>query len=67
MKDVNFDYSDIVIVPYETASGCGILKCIKVDRFIIDNKEVSGLIGIMDKEIKIDGVDIILNSSYIGG
>ena len=67
LKDFIFDYSDIVLVPYETASGCGVLKCIKVDRFIIDDKVVNGLIGFMDKEIKIDGVDIILNSSYIGG
>lgn len=67
LKDFIFDYSDIVLVPYETASGCGVLKCIKVDRFILDDKVVNGLIGFMDKEIKIDGVDIILNSSYIGG
>lgn len=66
-KDIKYDYEDVVLVPYETASGSGVLKCIKVDRLVINDIECSGLIGFMDKEIKIDGVDIILNSKYIGG
>ena len=67
LVDFEYDYKDIILVPYETASGSSILKCLKVDKLIIDNKECSGLIGFMDKKIKIDGVDIILNSKYIGG
>ena len=66
-KYFEYDYDDIILVPYETAGGSGVLKCIKVDCLIIDDKEYNGLIGFMDKEIKIDGVDVILNSSYIGG
>lgn len=61
-----YDYQDLILVPYETASGNGILKCLKIDKLIIDNKEYdNSLIGFMDKEIKIDGVDIILNNKYI--
>ena len=67
LVDFEYDYKDIILVPYETASGSSVLKCLKVDKLIIDNKECSGLIGFMDKKIKIDGVDIILNSKYIGG
>ncbi len=67
LLEFEYDYKDIILVPYETASGCSVLRCLKVDKLIIDDKECSGLIGFMDKKIKIDGVDIILNSRYIGG
>lgn len=67
LTDFEYDYKDIILVPYETASGCSILKCLKVDKLIVDGRELSGLVGFMDKKIKIDGVDIILNSRYIGG
>lgn len=61
-----YDYRDLVLVPYETASGNGILKCLKIDKLIIDDREYdNSLIGFMDKKIKIDGVDIILNNKYI--
>ena len=66
-NEFEYDYEDVLLVPYETASGSGVLKCIKVDKLIINNQECSGLIGFMDKKINIDGVDIILNSRYIGG
>ena len=61
-----YDYKDLILVPYETASGSGVLKCLKIDKLIIDNKEYdNSLIGFMDKKINIDGVDIILNNKYI--
>lgn len=67
-NDFKYSYDDVILVPYETASGNGVLKCIKVDRLVINDIVCDdGLIGFMDKEIKIDGVDIILNSQYIGG
>ena len=57
---------DIVLVPYETASGNGILKCLKIDYLVIDGiKYKNSLIGFMNKEINIDGVDVILNNKYI--
>lgn len=62
-----YDYEDVILVPYETASGSGVLKCIKVDKMIInDKKYLNSLIGFMNKKINIDGVDIILNNVYIG-
>lgn len=62
----NYEYMDIVLVPYETASGNGILKCLKIDYLVIDGiKYKNSLIGFMNKEINIDGVDVILNNKYI--
>lgn len=64
--EIKYDYEDLILVPYETASGSGVLKCIKVDKMIIDDREYfNNLIGFLDREIKIDGVDIILNNKYI--
>ncbi|MBQ7105676.1 MAG: sigma-E processing peptidase SpoIIGA [Bacilli bacterium] len=64
--DINYDYEDVILVPYETASGYGILKCIKLDKIIINSREYSNsLIGFMDKKINIDGVGMILNSKFI--
>lgn len=63
---IKYDYEDVILVPYETASGNGVLKCIKVDELIINNKKYfNSLIGLMNKKINIDGVDIILNNKYI--
>lgn len=67
-NDFKYEDREIIYVPYETASGSGLLKCIRVDKLIIDDKTYkNSLIGFMDNKIKIDGVDIILNNEYIGG
>lgn len=63
---IDYNYEDLIYVPYETASGSGILRCVKIDKIIIDKKEFfNNLIGFMDKEIKIDGIDMILNSCFM--
>lgn len=61
-----YDYEDIILVPYETAAGSGVLKCIKVEELVVgDKKYFNSLIGFMNNKINIDGVDIILNNKYI--
>ncbi len=68
IDDFDYEYEDIIFVPYETASGDGLMKCIKVDKMIVDGKVYrKSLIGFMRDKIKMDGVDIILNNEYIGG
>ena len=67
-NDISYDYEDLILVPYETASGSGVLKCLKVDKLIVDHIIYeNSLIGFMKNDIKIDGVDIILNNKYIRG
>lgn len=53
-----------LIVPYNTASGNGIIKCIKPKKILINNIEYKNiLIGISKEKIYIDGVDCILNNN----
>lgn len=65
-KKMIYDINEfkMVLVPYKTISNSGILKCIIADKLIIEGvgcyNEV--LIGLSEEEIKIDGVDMILNS-----
>lgn len=53
---------DYILVPYQTVSNRGILKCLSLNRIEIDGKELKEkfLIGIMNDKISIDGVDCIL-------
>ena len=38
-----------------------IIKCVKVDKVLIDNKEVDVLLGLADENIFQSGIDVILN------
>jgi len=65
--ELKYRDEDVLLVPYETASGTGVLKCLIVDRMVVGEKNYpKSLIGFMKEKIKIDGVDIILNNK-LGG
>lgn len=66
---INFSFEDSLIVPYKTASGNSVLKCLKADRIVIDKKyEVKDvLFGACCNNFEIDGVDMILHSEIMGG
>lgn len=51
-----------VIVPYQTIDNEGFIKCFKINKLEIDNKEINDkfLLSCIDKKISIDGVDCIL-------
>ena len=57
-----------IYVPYNTVSGSGLLKCIKVDNIYIENigYRKKFLIGLTNN-INIDGVDCILNEMLLEG
>ena len=65
-KKMIYDINEfkMVLVPYKTISNSGLLKCIIAEK--LDIKGIGSyddvLIGLSDEDIKIDGVDIILNS-----
>lgn len=48
-------------VPYQVLNNSSILKCVKVDKVLIDNKEVKCLLGLASPEIFKDGIEVILN------
>ena len=68
-KKIKFRYEDSILVPYKTASGNSILKCLVADKIVIDNNfEVCNvLFGKSSENFEIDGVNMILHSEIIGG
>ncbi len=61
-QNVLSDNYHYFFVPYTTINGSSILKCIKPDYIVIDNKVIKNvLVGISEQPIKIPGVDCILN------
>ena len=68
-KKIKFNYEKGILVPYRTTSGNSLLKCLVVDRLVIDGKRVieNPLVGLSDMDFNIDGVDMILHSEIIGG
>lgn len=69
LYDTNFKYKEnqIIYVPYKTLNNNSLLKCIKVDKLIIDNKYIieNALIGISNEPFKINDTDIILNRNLL--
>ena len=60
---------DFILVPYYTASGDGLLKCVKPDKLYINGVEYNRnvLVGFSDSPKFIDGVDVILHKEIMKG
>lgn len=57
-----------ILVPYRTASGNGLLKCIKPYNILIEGVSYRNvLIAFLDSPILIDGVDVILHKDLVKG
>lgn len=64
-RRILFDIKEFRLIPYMNASGMNMIKVVKIDKLIFDNKEYSDvLLGVMDK-ISLDGVDVILNRNLL--
>ena len=62
-----FNIKEFRLIPYMGVNGSNIIKVIKIDKLIFNNKEYSNiLLGIMDK-ISLDGIDVILNRKLLEG
>ncbi|MDE6142066.1 MAG: sigma-E processing peptidase SpoIIGA, partial [Bacilli bacterium] len=48
-------------VPYQVVNNKSVLKCLKVESVLIDNKKKDCLLGLVDDSILKNGVDVILN------
>ena len=56
---------DIVYVPYKALNTTGVIKCYKVDKVLVEEKEFSNcLVGISKDKIAIDGVECILPNIF---
>jgi len=58
-----------ILVPYYTAGGDGLLKCVKPSFVYIDGKRYRGslLVGFSDSSKLLDGVDVILHKDIMKG
>jgi len=65
---IKLDYENSIIVPYKTASGTSILKCVIVDKLIIDGNEKNKvLVGVSKEKISIEGIDMLIHNDLMGG
>ena len=66
-KKIKYHEEDIIYVPYVSLNEESILKCLKIDKIVINNHVFKNyLIGLSSKKIKIDGVNCILHSKMKG-
>ena len=60
-----FNIKEFRLIPYMGVNGNNMIKVVKIDKLIFNNKEYDNvLLGIMDK-ISLDGVDVILNRKLL--
>ena len=60
-----FNIKEFRLIPYMGVNGSNMIKVIKIDKLLFNNKEYSNvLLGIMDS-ISLDGVDVILNRKLL--
>jgi hypothetical protein len=66
-KELEYNLEDIIYVPYISLNEEKILKCLKVEKIIINDKVFNNyLIGLSNKKIHIDGINCILHSKMKG-
>lgn len=66
LYDKKFPIFKPILVPFNTVSSSSLLKCVKVDKIIIDDNKIINkpLVAITDEPLKID-VDVLLHKDYL--
>ena len=66
-KRIKYNDDEVIYVPYTSLNNTSILRCIKIDKIVINNHTFNNyLVGISNKKIQIDGIDCILHSKMKG-
>ena len=66
-KKIKYNDEDIIYVPYVSLNNESLVKCLKTDKIVINNKVFKNyLVGLSDKDFHIDGVNCILHSKMKG-
>ena len=61
-KSIKFSYNSGLLVPIETANGKSLLRCIIVDKLIVDNKVLKNVVvGLSDNKFNIQDINMILH------
>ena len=65
---IKYNYEDLILVPIETANHKSMLKCIKVDKLIVNNKIINNaIVGLSNNKFKIQDINMILHKDILGG
>ncbi len=66
LKGIKID--KFIIVPYKSLNNNGILKCVKVEKVVINGKESNKvLVGLSNFKFNMDGIKCILNNELMEG
>ena len=66
-QKIKYQLQDIIYVPYTSLNNTSILKCIRPDTIIINNKRFDNyLIGLSNNKFRIDGINCLLHSKMKG-
>ena len=64
---LHYDLKEVIYTPFNSLNNTGVIKCLHVDKIIVNDKEFNNyLVGLSNKDFKIDGIDCILHSSMKG-
>ena len=64
-RKILFNIKEFRLIPYMGVNGSNMIKVIKIDKLLFNNKEYNNvLLGIIDN-ISLDGVDVILNRKLL--
>lgn len=67
LYDQNINIKNPIYIPYNTIDNTGLLKAFKINKIIIDNKEIKRkvIIALSNKKFKMNGIDMLLNKEYL--
>ena len=66
-ENIKYDDEDIIYVPYVSLNNESLVKCLKTEKVVINNKVFNNyLVGLSDKKFHIDGINCILHSKMKG-
>lgn len=64
-RKILFDIKEFRLIPYIGVNGTSMIKVLKVNKIVFDDKEYKNiLLGLID-EVSIDGVDVLLNRKLL--
>ena len=68
-NEIKYDYTKGILVPFETANGSSVIRCLEADKIIINNEIVRKkvIFGLSTEKFNITDVDMILHNDLIGG
>lgn len=66
-KNIKYRAEDVIYVPFLSLNNNGVIKCVMVDKIIVDNHSFSNyLVGFSNYKINIDGINCLLHSKMKG-